>query len=735
MWGNFMEKAKGLAENLDKQINESVGIDVVSNNDSAAAATTVHTNVPPTALEAPDSSHQIQEDAWNDDFDFDDDGGRDNDNEEIAAAPGEEEATNAQTAQITPIPEAPPAISDTVPSSTNEIVSSLAAQEDTILPPSHEVQAEEPAESGGWNPDDEVDIPDDDELHVNDNDVQEAAADNMVSNGDVEKNQDTPIPEDGMESDAPPAHDTVIESEKEDTGEQSPADIPVAKEDSPNGIEESDSTTPPDDEDENISHNETSQQSKGPTFGNMFSSFAQQAEALAHQAETLVTKLPASLDHHDEDNADNDPPQQSLQDTSTTKPSGGVASLFSAFPRPSSSTARTQEEDPSNGAWAEENDDDLEFDDTTGAEEEDDGMHDSEVMNPETATSTPSGETYENAGLAREQIVETDEIAPLKASSQSETNYSVEKPPEPTLPTPTLGPQETESEYAATSNVASNIEEDPRYRQLQEQLRFREQQLSNKSSQLTELQSMMDQQEKDLKQKLVDVKDEAKKRISRAKERYEAAEAKAQQLQSAQSSDAASQSQLIQALREEGEKLAHKQSAMEQAVRAAKLESRDWQHRSETEQEAKEKALQKIVKLESELKSTKEFLSEARKGESQAGKLEQDLMNARSDAEMKAATILSLQQQVKELTAEGKDLQAMLDKTRHEALQEAQQEKKSLRKEHIDVISDLETKLRTTEREAGVREDALRHEVAELRKRWQDAVRRADGKSQLVEMR
>ena len=128
------------------------------------------------------------------------------------------------------------------------------------------------------------------------------------------------------------------------------------------------------------------------------------------------------------------------------------------------------------------------------------------------------------------------------------------------------------------------------------------------------------------------------------------------------------------------------------------------------------------------MKATKESLSSARKGESQAGKLENDLLAARSDAEMKAATILSLQQQVKELTSEGKELKEDIEKARKSAAQEAQQEKKTLRREHNDIIADLEQKLRTTEREAGVREDALRHEVTELRKRWQDAVRRADGK-------
>ena len=63
---------------------------------------------------------------------------------------------------------------------------------------------------------------------------------------------------------------------------------------------------------------------------------------------------------------------------------------------------------------------------------------------------------------------------------------------------------------------------------------------------------------------------------------------------------------------------------------------------------------------------------------------------------------------------------------------EKQDESKKLKKEHNDLLSDLENKLRTSEREANMREDALRHEVTEIRKRWQDAVRRADGKCELL---
>jgi len=44
-------------------------------------------------------------------------------------------------------------------------------------------------------------------------------------------------------------------------------------------------------------------------------------------------------------------------------------------------------------------------------------------------------------------------------------------------------------------------------------------------------------------------------------------------------------------------------------------------------------------------------------------------------------------------------------------------------------MEELGTKVRSLEQEATIREDALRKEVSELRKRWQDAVQRADALS------
>jgi len=74
-----------------------------------------------------------------------------------------------------------------------------------------------------------------------------------------------------------------------------------------------------------------------------------------------------------------------------------------------------------------------------------------------------------------------------------------------------------------------------------------------------------------------------------------------------------------------------------------------------------------------------------------------------------------------------------LEAARKGAALDSEREQKKLKKEHNSMLEDLETKLRTTEKEAAVREDALRHEVSELRKRWQDAVRRADSLSMDVQ--
>jgi len=264
---------------------------------------------------------------------------------------------------------------------------------------------------------------------------------------------------------------------------------------------------------------------------------------------------------------------------------------------------------------------------------------------------------------------------------------------------------------------------------LQSLLQQREDQLVSKTEQLTRIQDMHESEKEELRNVIQNTKEEAKKRIQKAKERVDQTEAKLKALAAAQSSsagDAAQQAEIVAALREEGEKLARKQAEMEKAVRSAKGEARKLRENLEEENFAKEAALSQVAKLEADLKTTQENLAAARKGENLAGKLETELQQAKEEMERKSSTILSLEQQVKELKTKIKELSDELEASKKGAFIETQREQQKLRKEHNETISDLENKLRVTERDAALREDTLRHEVDELRKRWQDAVRRAD---------
>lgn len=256
--------------------------------------------------------------------------------------------------------------------------------------------------------------------------------------------------------------------------------------------------------------------------------------------------------------------------------------------------------------------------------------------------------------------------------------------------------------------------------QLQSQLQKREKQLAQKEDQIASIISVHESEKEELQSKINQTKEEAKRRIQKAKERAETIEA------TMAGKDLTDKDETIAALRDEGQKLAVKQSEMSRAVRAAKGETRELTFKLEEEVDKKEKALDKIDSLETELKKIKEALSLARKKEGKAVKLERELVSLKEENDRKEATNMSLQQHVKELKAENKELVKDLESIQKGTLIESKRESNKLKKEHGDILSEMEVKLRTAERDASVREDSLRQEVDELRRRWQDAVRRAD---------
>jgi hypothetical protein len=288
---------------------------------------------------------------------------------------------------------------------------------------------------------------------------------------------------------------------------------------------------------------------------------------------------------------------------------------------------------------------------------------------------------------------------------------------------PVAGESSMANPVVSQQNLEQQLEE------LHYRLSQREDQLFSKTEQITQMEAMHETEKQDLQQKIHNTKEEAKRRIQKAKERVEAVEGRlnaATHMSSSSSEEAAKHKGMVDALRAEGEKLAHKQADMERAVRSAKGEARELREQLEDETLAKDQTLEKLEKVQSDLTTTKEDLASARRGESQADKLEGEARHAREDIEMKAAAILSLEQLNKELRVQVKEMQDELEEAKKGAAIDTQREQKQSRKEHNEAVSDLETKVRTSEQNAAIREDALRHEVTELRKRWQDAVRRAD---------
>lgn len=282
------------------------------------------------------------------------------------------------------------------------------------------------------------------------------------------------------------------------------------------------------------------------------------------------------------------------------------------------------------------------------------------------------------------------------------------------------------SKQIADSLVESQLED---VRQL---LKQREKQLVAKNEELAEMQLSFQMERDDLLQKIQSTKDEAKRRIAKAKERVEIVEKQLQNFSLAQSgmTEAATQKdEVISALRREGEKLAHKQAEMEKAVRIAKADARELRENLQVVISDKEDGLKKITSLEMELANVKESLVLARRGESNAEKLENELRLVRDESERRQATILSLEQHVKELKSQNKTLSVELEESKKGAAAESELERKKLMKEQNELVKDLENTIRVIEREAAMREDGLRHEVEEIRRRWQDAVRRADALS------
>lgn len=364
--------------------------------------------------------------------------------------------------------------------------------------------------------------------------------------------------------------------------------------------------------------------------------------------------------------------------------------------------------------WVFEHSDDPDFNDPIPEEE----VTESEQI--QTTIQYSSEETIQE--IEQKRAFEED-----TATTQLFDSAEVQPPPQDdcneSIPTSRSVPQMDDADVQRYLRTISDLEL---------QLQHREEQLASKSDMFSSLSEQHESELLKLREVVSETKEEAKKRIIKAKERVEEMQIKlndATRRADAAAGSGQGQIEVINELRAEGEKLARKQGEMEQMVKKARGEARDLQERLEIEKAAHEKEVTRADDLEKEVKSLKDGLSSARKGESQSKKLEGELMAAKEETGKQCASNMLLDQQLKELLVENNSLKKDVEEARAGAAIELQGESNKLRRERDDMLSGMEGKLRTSEREANVREDALRHEVSELRKRWQDAVRRAEGTS------
>lgn len=267
---------------------------------------------------------------------------------------------------------------------------------------------------------------------------------------------------------------------------------------------------------------------------------------------------------------------------------------------------------------------------------------------------------------------------------------------------------------------------------LKRQLMIQKEEITSKDNQISSITQAFEQEKITLESKVRDTKEEAKKRIAKAKEKVDSLKAQLSDASRTANNSAltsSEQDEIIKALRMEGENLAKKQCDMEQLVRDARSDIKKLKEDLEEERKAKETAEKKVTNLEDELKLTKDNLSAAKAKGGLADKLDSDLLAAREEREKNALIISNLELELKQAKAENIETKKQMDLMLKEKISQMETQAADIHKEKDSLLNDLETKLRTSERESNLREDSLRHEVAELRKRWQESVRRCDALS------
>jgi len=296
-----------------------------------------------------------------------------------------------------------------------------------------------------------------------------------------------------------------------------------------------------------------------------------------------------------------------------------------------------------------------------------------------------------------------------------------------------LSQNELSKQEAQTTQLRTVLEE--REKQLlskHQELVDKEEELETKGQEIISLFQMHEQVKKDLKDTIKDTKEEAKRRIQRAKERVDENQNKMEQMKHKAQLDVealAKKDLIIEEVRAEGEALSKMHVKADQSFRAERSKVRDLKEMLEEETKVRKGLEEKNAQMKEQLKEANKNLGVAQKGAGSADMLSDELVSAKEKISQSQAINASLENQIIHLQNEIKNAREDLQQAKKEAREEEEEKRKIYQKERDDLMADMEEKLRRSQREANLSEDALRREIAEMRKRWQDSVTRADSLS------
>jgi len=312
--------------------------------------------------------------------------------------------------------------------------------------------------------------------------------------------------------------------------------------------------------------------------------------------------------------------------------------------------------------------------------------------------------------LVEEELVEEEEICFDTMEPEDET---IQEQEENNAEIPEI----TNDETTITSNDNDELIKtlQSTISSLQAQIQTQESQLTSQAESMSTLTQEHFNEKSNLESQIQAIKDEAKKRISRAKDRVTDI-----------TNDLQSKDKIIVELRSEGEKLSIAKGTIEQLCKQTKNELKELQTDHTELKQDNESLTSKLNSNKVEIDSLKKDLNDSKKYIDKCTSLEHTVHMLKEENTTLIHQKQTQQEQIQQLQTSLQEYQQEVQQ--NDALKQiaSSKEIQSIHKDKEDMRNDFEKKLRLQEREANNREDALRKEMEELRKRWQDAVRRAD---------